>query len=102
MGATGPVFVDELMAKDSVEEVMIQMNASHQVASQAPTDQKEKHAKLHMLLKSAKLIRPQEECRIKKRKLTESDEDKTIKSKQDDNYMNLKQAAKTGRVRFKD
>ena len=94
MGATGPVFVDELMAKDSVEEVMIQMNAKNQAPSHAPIDKKEKHAKLHLLLKSANLIRPRNECKTKKRKLPENDEDHMTDDQQIHDTMNVKQKSK--------
>ena len=98
MGATGPVFVEELTATDSVEEVMNRMNAGDQITLEAPsTDQKEKHAKLHKLLMSAKLIRPKQEPKIKKRKPAENDGVDTINGHQNGV---LKKAAKTGGVRF--
>ena len=50
MGATGSVFVEQLTAKDSVEEVMNQINAGNQIASDASSDQKEKQAKMGLLL----------------------------------------------------
>jgi len=90
MGATGPVFVEQLTAKDSVEEVMNRMNDGHLATLDAPTYQKEKHAKLHTLLKSAMFIRPKEEHVEKKRKLANSAN------------TDLNHSAKTGGVRFKD
>ncbi|KAL7538788.1 hypothetical protein ACHAXR_010846 [Thalassiosira sp. AJA248-18] len=89
MGATGSVFVEQLIAKDSVEEVMNQMKLE-EVVSEALIDVKDKHAKVHTLLKSAKLIRPPHESKAKKRKLKERDQ------------VNLNQAAKARGVRFKD
>jgi len=102
MGATGPVYVDELTAKDSVEEVMIQMNANRQATSQASKDNKEKHAKLHLLLKSAKLIRPQKVHKIRKRKIMENEEVEMTDDKQNQDTKNSKQKIKTAGVRFKD
>jgi len=102
MGATGPVYVDELMAKDSVEEVMIQMNGNRQAKSQASKDNKEKHAKLHLLLKSAKLIRSQKEHKMRKRKIMENDEVQTTNDQQKQDTKNSKQKIKTAGVRFKD
>ena len=69
MGALGSVFVEQLTAKDSIEEVMNELNAgSRQATALADTKSTEKHAKLHYLLKSTKLIRPQHETKAKKRK----------------------------------
>ena len=102
MGAMGPVFVEELMAKDSVEEVMIQMNEKHGLGLKAPLDKKDKHAKLHLLLKSAKLIRPEKELSIKKRKLLGNGEIQLTDGPQNDDDTSIKQKAKAVRVRFKD
>ena len=53
MGALGPVLVEQLTAKDSVEVVLDELNAGQrQMKSETSTDTKEKHAKLHYLLKS--------------------------------------------------
>lgn len=69
MGALGSVFVEQLTAKDSIEEVMNELNAgSRQATALADTKSTEKHAKLHYLMKSTKLIRPQHETKAKKRK----------------------------------
>jgi SNF2 family DNA or RNA helicase len=56
MGAKGPVFVEQLTAEDTIEEVMLQMkNKSHN------TDEtEEKHAKLHFLLKNCMLVKPKQ------------------------------------------
>jgi len=103
MGATGSVFVEQLTAKDSVEEVMNQINAGNQIASGVlSSDQKEKQAKMHLLLKSAKLIRPPQANKMKKRKIVEGDEAKRTDKEQHNNTINLKKAAKPGGVRFKD
>ena len=94
MGALGPVLVEQLTAKDSVEVVLDELNAGQrQMKSETSTDTKEKHAKLHYLLKSAKLIRrpPQ---KAKKRRVMGADAT-------DDADMNVKQPAKkAGGVRF--
>jgi hypothetical protein len=85
MGATGHVHVEELVAKDSIEEVMNQMVASaneecslsppgQQTTSEAEafsdSNENETKAKIHHLLKSATLIR--QKCqgyKTKKRRL---------------------------------
>jgi len=89
MGATGAVHVEKLTAKDSVEEMMVELNTSrHQSAiakDKAKSDPKEKHTELHTLLKSAKLIRPRQD----------------MKRKADGIDLNKKKEAKTG-VRFVD
>lgn len=90
MGATGPVHVEQLTAKDSVEEVMVELNTGRRqsaTADEANSDPKEKHAKLHTLLKSAKLIRQVANQQMKR--------------KADGIDLNKKKAAKTG-VRFAD
>lgn len=69
MGAMGPVYVEELIAKDSIEEVMNQMVSGRESILVANSN--EKHAKVHLLLKSAKLMRPHQ-CHKKKRKISES------------------------------
>jgi len=91
MGALGSVFVEQLTAKNTIEEVMNEMNEAKQIDQttlNAISDPKEKHAKLHKLLKSAKLIRPPKESKAKKRKIMESSNDAA--------------GAKTGRIRFQD
>lgn len=90
MGATGPVSVEQLTAKNSIEEVMNRMNAGINVASEVDIDTKDKHAKVHTLLKSAKLIRLQEH-KAKKSKLD---------GHQKHQEVNRKQSAKSGGVRF--
>ncbi|KAL9186138.1 hypothetical protein ACHAXT_005376 [Thalassiosira profunda] len=95
MGATGPVFVEQLTAKGSVEEVMSKMNAGHQVTSDSPTGNKEKLAKLHKLLVSAELIRPpQDDKQVKKRKADDGG------GGIDNEHPNGKKRAKKGGVRF--
>jgi len=91
MGATGPVHVEQLTARDSVEEVMNELNTGRR-QSRIPKDEekfdpKEKHAKLHTLLKSAKLIRQVANQQMKR--------------KADGIDLNKKKAAKAG-VRFAD
>ena len=91
MGATGPVHVEQLTARDSVEEIMNVLNTARRetaIAEEAKSDPKEKHAKLHTLLKSAKLIRQVANQQQMKRKADGID-------------LNKKKAAKTG-VRFVD
>ena len=90
MGATGPVHVEQLTAKDSMEEVMVELNTGRRqsaTADESNSDPKEKHAKLHTLLKSAKLIRQVANQQMKR--------------KADGIDLNNKKAAKTG-VRFGD
>ena len=91
MGATGPVHVQQLTAKDSVEEVMNELNTDRRQSAiakdEAKSDPKEKNAKLHTLLKSAKLIR--------------QGASQQMKRKADGIDLNKKKAAKTG-VRFAD
>lgn len=90
MGATGPVCVEQLTAKSSIEEVMNQMNAG--IASEADIDIQDKHAKVHTLLKSAKLLRPQEH-KAKRRKLGGHQQE-------DRGTNNHRQPTKSGGVRF--
>ena len=74
MGATGSVCVEQLTAKNTIEEVMNEMNNAKQIdqsTSDANSNPTEKHAKLHQLLKSAKLIRPLQKSTMKKRKVME-------------------------------
>lgn len=92
MGATGPVHVEQLTAKNSVEEVMVELNTGRRQSKtmakdEANSDPKEKHAKLHTLLKSAKLIRQVANQQMKR--------------KADGTDLKKKKAAKTG-VRFAD
>jgi len=54
MGASGPVYVEQLTAKDTIEEVIQQMNEARQSHN---SDQTEKHAKMHFLLKRSQLVR---------------------------------------------
>lgn len=70
MGATGPVHVEELVAKHSIEEVMNKLVAGEETKLdiEVSTDTNETRAKVHRLLKSAKLIRPHQEQRGEKRK----------------------------------
>jgi hypothetical protein len=107
MGALGPVFVEQLTAKNTIEEVMNEMNEAR--PTNPPTldtisDPKERHAKLHKLLKSAKLIRPPQEPKVKKRKAmgAATVASGTITEDQHTNSMNSKQSTNAGRVRFKD
>lgn len=72
MGATGPVHVEELVAKQSIEEVMNQMVSGEDANEVDLIDSNETRAKVHQLLKSAKLIR-EHPIGIKKRKLTDSE-----------------------------
>jgi hypothetical protein len=75
MGATGPVHVEELVAKQSIEEVMNQMVSgedANEVDTEDLIDSNETRAKVHQLLKSAKLIR-EHPLGNKKRKLTDSE-----------------------------
>ncbi len=96
MGALGPVFVEQLTAQNTIEGVMNEINEAKQIDHTTDTisDPAEKHAKLHRLLKSAKLIRPPQEPKVKKRKVVGASTDAadTI----------TEQSANTGRVRFKD
>jgi hypothetical protein len=75
MGALGPVFVEQITAKNSIEEVMDEMNKANQAAQTRlddTSDSNDKYTKLHSLLKSAKFIRPPlQEPKIKKRKVLE-------------------------------
>ncbi len=57
MGASGPVYVEQLTAKDTIEEVIHQMNTARQSHN---SDQTEKHAKMHFLLKRSQLVRQQQ------------------------------------------
>lgn len=97
MGSTGSVFVEQLTAKDSIEEVMNRLNTGHQASNDVMSDPKEKHAKLHTLLKNAKLIRPTQKHKTKKRKLTTSDD-----AAQEHIGNSAKRASKAGGVSFKD
>uniref|UniRef100_A0A7S2KSK3 Uncharacterized protein n=1 Tax=Skeletonema marinoi TaxID=267567 RepID=A0A7S2KSK3_9STRA len=54
MGASGPVYVEQLTAAASIEEVIQQMNEARQSHN---SDQTEKHAKMHFLLKRSQLVR---------------------------------------------
>jgi hypothetical protein len=72
MGATGPVYVEELVAKQSIEEVMNQMVSGEDANEVDTEDLNETRAKVHQLLKSAKLIR-EHPIGNKKRKLTENE-----------------------------
>lgn len=99
MGATGSVYVEQLTAKNSVEEVMNQINAGLQVELDTSSNQKEKQAKMHFLLKSAKLMRPQE---VHKKRKAMFEESEGLNKEQNTNAMDLKQAAKKVSVRFKD
>lgn len=74
MGATGPVHVEELVAKNSIEEVMNQMVSGEDAkeAEEDHVDFNETRAKIHRLLKSAKLIRAHTSGNTKKRKLPET------------------------------
>ena len=97
MGALGPVFVEQLTAKNTIEEVMNEMNdakQTYQTTLDTFSDPEEKHAKLHKLLKSAKLIRPPQEPKVKRRKVmvASTDAAETI----------TEPSANTGRVRFED
>jgi SNF2 family DNA or RNA helicase len=56
MGASGPVYVEQLTAKKTIEEVMQQLNEDRQSHN---SDQTEKHAKMHLLLKRCQLVRRQ-------------------------------------------
>ena len=89
MGATGPVFVEQLVAKNSIEEEMIQMNARYQRKFDGISDAKDNNAKLHRLLMSAKLIRPLQGQKMNKRKVKERGEEHR-------NYV-----SNAGNVRFK-
>ena len=92
MGALGPVRVEQLTAKDSVEVVLDELNAGQcQMKSETSTDTKEKHAKLHYLLKSAKLIRRPSQ-KAKKRRVMGADAT-------DDADMNVKQPAEWCQIR---
>ena len=97
MGATGPVFVEQLAAKDSIEEVMNTMNTGSHSKAEAHSGSKENHAKLHCLLKSAKLMRPPQEHKTKRRKIADGNAVNGVKTDND-----KKPAAKVGAVRFKD
>ena len=94
MGALGPVFVEQVTAKNTIEEVMNEMIEAEQIDQttlDAISDPKEKNTKIHKLLKSAKLIRPPQDFKVKKRKVMESFTDAAGTS-----------TAKTGRIRFQD
>jgi len=66
MGASGPVFVEQLTAKETIEEVMQQMNEARQSHN---SDQTEKHAKMHFLLKRSQLVRqPQVQMNARKKR----------------------------------
>jgi len=74
MGATGPVYVEELISSDSIEEVMnrMKMASGYEANIGTISDSIETRVKVHHLLNNAKLIRPCERhlSRIpKKRKL---------------------------------
>eukprot|EP00804_Cyclotella_cryptica_P023714 CCRYP_017271-RB/>CCRYP_017271-RB protein AED:0.03 eAED:0.03 QI:232/1/1/1/0.75/0.77/9/691/1469 len=90
MGATGPVFVEQLVAKNSIEEIMIQMNTMHQRKLDANSYSQDNIAKVHRLLMSAKLIRPLQVQTTKKRKVHECGDEQS------------NHASKTANVRFKD
>jgi SNF2 family DNA or RNA helicase len=84
MGATGSVCVEQLTAKNTIEEVMNEMNNAKQIdqsTSDANSNPAEKHAKLHQLLISAKLIRPLQKSTMKKRKVMEDATDVDDQSK---------------------
>lgn len=65
MGASGPVYVEQLTAKDTIEEVMQQMNEARQSHN---SDQKEKYAKMHFLLKRSQLVRQQVQMNARKKR----------------------------------
>ena len=70
MGATGHVHVEELVAKYSIEEVMSKLVAGEEAKLdiEVSSDANETRAKVHRLLKSAKLIRPHQSKASNKRK----------------------------------
>jgi hypothetical protein len=107
MGALGPVFVEQLTAKNSIEEVMNEINKAKRTSRtrlDATSDSNEKYTTLHRLLKRAKFIRPPLEAMMKKRKVMEpfADAVGTITEQQHANLINSTLSAKPGRVRFKD
>jgi arginine repressor len=77
MGATGPVHVEELVAKHSIEEIMNRMVSGEgtkevEEVEEDHVDFNETRAKIHRLLKSVKLIRVHHSDNTKKRKLAET------------------------------
>jgi hypothetical protein len=74
MGATGPVHVEELVAKHSIEEIMNRMVSGEgtKEVEEDHVDFNETRAKIHRLLKSVKLIRVHHSDNTKKRKLAET------------------------------
>ena len=87
MGATGHVTVEQLVAKDSIEETIVQMNSTELANVETATS--ENQAKVHRLLKSARLIKPHLEH--KKRNHNTST---------NVNREERRKAAKLGNVRF--
>ena len=108
MGAIGSVIVEQLTAEDSIEEVMNTMNAKS--AGNGRLDlaefcenEKEKHAKMHTLLKSTTLIRPDTSRKNKRKPLATDGWHQHAQQKQHGNEDdNMKRPRKIGSVRFKD
>ena len=89
MGASGPVYVEHLTAKDTIEEVIHQM---HEARQSHNSDQTEKHAKMHFLLKRSHLVRqPQVQMNVRRKRNAQD-------SVGDDD----KNTSKRRTVRFKD
>ena len=70
MGASGSVFVEQLVAKDTIEEVMQQRNEARQSHN---SDQSEKHAKMHFLLKRSRLVRHPQVQRNRRKRIADHD-----------------------------